>query len=118
MRKLFYAGAMFTTGDDIAYAFCEAVLRVSVSGRAEQVEVPCRRVDSVESVGEVSIATIVVVPGIAVVTVHHRDELEELVDSTAVRQLQRVPPLPRARTHDAEGYSPDVEATYDFDEWM
>ena len=118
MRKLFYAGVVFTTGDDIAYAFCEAVLRVSVSGRAEQVEVPCRGMDSVECVGEGFIATIVVVPGIAVVTVQHRDEHEELVDSTAVRQLQRVPPLPRARADDAEGYSPDVEATYDFDEWM
>ena len=118
MRKLFYAGAMLITGDDIAHAFCVAVLRVSFSGLAEHVEVPCRRVDNVESVGEGSIASIVVVPGVAVVTMQHRDELEELVDSSAVEQLQRVPPHPRALVHDGEGYSPDVEATYDFDEWI
>ena len=118
MQNVFYAGAVFTTGDDLARAFLDVVLRVTVTGRAEKVAVPCRGGAGVASNSVTSIATVVVVPGVAAASLFLPDDHDELVDAEAVRQLLVAAPTSRAIPYDTEEDAPGAESSYNFDEWI
>ena len=118
MQNIFYAGAVFTTGDDLARAFLDVVLRVTVSGRAEKVAVPCRGGADAAAGSVASIASVVVVPGVAAASLALPDDLDELVDTEAVRQLLVAAPTARAVPYDTEEDAPGDESPYAFDEWV
>ena len=118
MQNVFYAGAVFTTGDDLARAFLDVVLRVTVSGRAEKVAVPCRGGADTAAGSLASIASVVVVPGVAAASLALPDDHDELVDTEAVRQLLIAAPTARAVPYDAEEDAPEAESPYNFDEWI
>ncbi|BDV29614.1 hypothetical protein [Microbacterium terricola] len=111
MRSIFYAGAEFVTGDEIAAALIDCGRALAEAQLAANVEIPVLEAD-----GSRSAATFLVGPSSQIAVKAYSRSLDELVDSAAVERMRlivrRVRPTAAAPTTERLGEDGDTDWSF------